>query len=194
MPTSGWIQCSPLILTFPSPLRGTTGLRNRLRQASEERKALGHQSGPQGAGLEDHRERATLLLERLGRGLVTHFLPRRGAACCGGEFGAAAGGGVALAPRLCVQFWCASNVGGDRSPAPRGGSGAAAQSHLPPALYCFRLGGWICSVPWKAKPRLLAQPRSPEQLALCSGKMLLAFWEVVSEQPEAGIFEGVNRA
>lgn len=57
----------------------------------------------------------------------------------------------------------------------------------------FGLGGRIRSIPWKAKPQLPSEPRSPEHLAFCSGKMLLTFWEDMSEQPGGGIFAGAKR-
>lgn len=79
-----------------------------------------------GWGPEHHQEGAALLLERLGRGLVTHFRLRRGAAGGGGECGAAAGGGGAL--------FGSCGCGGDEPPAPGGGGRAVACGPPTPVL------------------------------------------------------------
>ena len=82
-----------LILAFPIPPRGA--LLSLLDPQPGERSQARVPGIPlQGAGAEHIRERAMLLLERLGRGLVTYFRPRRGAASFGGECGLREAGAV----------------------------------------------------------------------------------------------------
>ena len=82
-----------LILAFPSPPRGA------LLSLLDPHPGEGSQDSVpgitlQGAGPEHIREGAMLLLERLGRGLVTYFRPRRGAASFGGKIGLREAGAV----------------------------------------------------------------------------------------------------
>ncbi|XDA83184.1 hypothetical protein R6Z07M_013037 [Ovis aries] len=75
-----------LILAFPIPPRGA--LLSLLDGSAAGRSQARLPGIPlQGAGPEHIREGEMLLLERLGRGLVTYFRPRRGAASFGGECG-----------------------------------------------------------------------------------------------------------
>lgn len=75
-------------------LQPTQDNRHRCRRGTNGAKLPSTGFGRRGRGRGHHREGEKLLLERLGRGLVTHFRSRRGAGCRGGECGAAGGGAV----------------------------------------------------------------------------------------------------
>lgn len=141
----------------------------------------------QGAGPEHRREGAKLLLERLGRGLVTHFRPPAAeqpalevSTGCGRR-------GRCLVPRLWVRLgrsfplrwrWVSCRGGGVLFPPPR----------LPlwswwPMTFCLVEG----------EARVTATATKPRAFSPF-GKMLLAFWELVLEQPGGRIFAGVKRS
>lgn len=123
--TPGGESSSPLVLPQP-PSRN-----NGPAAGTHQRRARGTgvpvaETRAAGAGPEHQQEGATLLLERLGRGLVTHFRLRGGAAGAEGECGAAAGGGGALAGNC--------GCGGDAPPVPGGGGRAVVRGPIAPVL------------------------------------------------------------
>lgn len=116
--------------------------------------------GAQGAGPGHHREGATAFLERLGRSLVTHFRPPRGAASSGGESASSAGewhcgwrGGTLALCALGVPFrpgrsWVAQPWSREQGAGRR-----------PLSDSRFEPGGRTRSVPWAAKPRTAGERR-----------------------------------